>query len=126
MRSVQVLSLDLKPILIKDIADEFNLNSVTMKKYLQMTEEDILSLDSPRNCKKRKTVMDDYLNIIYKMLHDKIDPATIFSYVLRQGYCGSLRTLENYIVLLAKNNFKRKFHMGWPYKTKYAEGDNSY
>lgn len=122
IRNVQVRGLESQSISIKEVAAEFNIGQATVKKYLQMTEEDIVALDSPRNYKKRKTVMDDYLNMIYKMLHDKVEPAKIFSYVLRKGYSGSLKTLENYIGLLAKNNFNRKLHIGWAYKTEYPEG----
>ncbi|WP_174888017.1 thioredoxin-disulfide reductase [Cellulosilyticum ruminicola] len=95
---------------------------VTARKYVQMTEEDIRLLDSPKNYKKRKTVVDDYLNIIYKMLYDKIDPAVILSYVLRMGYDGNLKTLENYIAVLAKNNFNNSaLHINWAYKTEYPK-----
>lgn len=95
IRNVQMRRLESKAISIKEVVAEFNIGQAAVKKYLQMTEENILALDSPRNYKKRKTVMDDYLNMIYKILHDKIEPVKIFSYVLRQGYCESLKSLEN-------------------------------
>lgn len=66
-----------------------------------MSKEEIEALNKPRNYKKRKTVMDDYLNIIYKMLSDKIDPAVIFSYVIYKGYIGTRKTLEIYIYSLS-------------------------
>ncbi len=55
------------------------------------------------------------------MLRDKIDPAIILSYVIRMGYNGKLKTMENYIMVLAKNNFNRTFHMNWAYKTDYPK-----
>ena len=86
-----------------------------------MTEEEITSLNQPINYKKRKTVVDDYLNIIYKMLRDKVDPAAILAYTVRSGYGGNLNTMQNYIELLAKNNFKLKLPMNWAYKFEYPE-----
>jgi hypothetical protein len=78
-----------------------------------MTAEDIAELDKPTNYKKRKTVMDDYLNIIYKMLRDKVKPEIIISYVIKSGYRGNLRTLECYIELLTKNNFNKWLRKNW-------------
>ncbi|WP_054742825.1 hypothetical protein [Cellulosilyticum ruminicola] len=86
-----------------------------------MTEEDIRLLEPPKNYKKRKTVVDDYLNIICKILYDKIDSAVILSYVLRMSYDGNLKTLENYIPVFAKNNFNNAFHINWAYKTEYPK-----
>lgn len=84
-----------------------------------MTEEEIASLDQPTRYKKRKTVVDSYLNIIFKMLRDKVDPAVILAYTVRCGYSGNLNTMENYIRLLAKNNFNLIFSMNWAYKFEY-------
>ena len=78
-----------------------------------MTEDEIIKLDAPSNFKKRKTVMDDYLNIIYKMLRDKVKAEVIMAYVVKKGYNGNLRTLDTYIDTLAKNNFNRRFPSAW-------------
>lgn len=105
----------------KIIASEFSISIATARKYIQMTDEDIRLLDHPKNYKKRKTVADDYLNIIYKMLRDHIDPAIILAYVIRMGYDGNLNTMETYIRLFSKNNFNRIFHINWAYKTDYPK-----
>ena len=86
-----------------------------------MAEEKINSLDFPTNYKKGKTVMDDYINIIYKMLCDKIEPVIIMEYVIRKGYTGNWLTLERYISLLAENNLNRSFRKGWAYDYDYPE-----
>jgi len=86
-----------------------------------MTEEEIASLDQPTSYKKRKTVVDGYLNIIYKMLYDKVEPAAILAYTIRFGYGGNLNTMQKYIRLLAKNNFNIKLPMNWAYKFEYPE-----
>ena len=104
---------------LKTICTEFSLNQQTAQKYINMSQEDIDCLDKPNNCKKRKTVMDDYLNIIFKMLRDKIKPAVIMSYVVKKGYNGSLNTLETYIKLLARNNFGIRLAPNWAYTFGY-------
>jgi len=86
-----------------------------------MTEEEIASLDQPTSYKKRKTIVDDYLNIIYKMLCDNVEPAVILAYTVRSGYSGSIKTMEKYIELIAKNNFKLKFSINWAYNFDYPE-----
>lgn len=103
------------------IAEEFSINIVTAKKYINMTEEKIASLDFPTNYKKGKTVMDDYINIIYKMLRDKIEPVIIMKYIIRKGYTGNWGTLNCYVTLLAKNNFNLRFRQDWGYDYDYPD-----
>lgn len=121
IRSVQERWDGLESKSTRIIADEFGMCVATVQKYIQMTEEDILLLNHPRNYKKRITVADDYLNIIYKMLREKITPAIILAYVVRIGYKGNIRTMENYIKVLAKNNFNRTLHINWAYRTEYPK-----
>lgn len=86
-----------------------------------MKEEEIASMNQPTCYKKRKTIVDDFLNIIYKMLRDKVDPGVILAYTIKSGYSGNFRSMQTYIELLAKNNFKLKLHMNWAYKFEYPE-----
>ena len=81
----------------------------------------ILSYWIATNYKKRKTVADDYLNIIYKMLADKIEPAIILAYAIKMGYTGNIRTMQTYIELFAKNNFNYKLQINWAYKKEYPK-----
>jgi len=106
---------------IQTISEEFSLALPTASKYIHMTEEEIIALDTPANHKKRSTIMDDYLNIIYKMLCDNRDPADIMSYVIRAGYGGNRNSLEQYIQLLAKNNFNIQIKRDYAYTFKYPE-----
>jgi len=88
-------------------------------KIYKKTKEEIDYLTMPTNYKKRKTVMDNYLNIIYKILRDNINPAIIVTYVLSKGYTGSKNTLENYIALINKNNFGKVLSMNCQYTYDY-------
>lgn len=104
---------------LKELSEEFQISLTTTKKYLNMTESDIQTLDRPRNYKKRKTIMDEYLNIIYKMLRDNIADEVIYAYVCSKGYQGSSNSLENYIYLLKKNNFPERKSTPIFYKKGY-------
>jgi len=65
--------------------------------------------------------MDDYINIINKMLRDKRKPEVIMSYIVKKGYSGSLRTLEKYITLFAKNNFNIRLTKTWAHISSYPD-----
>lgn len=86
-------------------AQKFTIHPKTLKKYLKMSTEEIHQLDQPNNYKKRKTVMDDYLNIIFKMIQDGFPDDTIYFYLRSQGCDRTTHTLWNYIQTISKNNF---------------------
>lgn len=88
----------------KEIAKEFNISQSSLRKYKKMTDKEVDQLANRRDYKKRKTVIDDYINIIYKMIIDNISPEYIIEYVIRKGYQGNIRNIEIYIELLTKNN----------------------
>lgn len=87
------------------IINEFNISLSTAKKYINMTEEDINKLDEITVYKKRKTLLDDYDNIIYKMVKDNLEYKVIYSYIHFKGYNGSDAALNNHIYLINENNF---------------------
>lgn len=103
------------------IAKEFSISTLSAKKYVCMNEEEIKALDNPKKYKQRKTVTDDYINMIYKMILDGIKPEIIFSYVIKKGYSGSWDALSNRIKRLLKNNFSISLSMGWYIKYKYPD-----
>lgn len=71
-----------------------------------MSKSEIDSMDSPRNYKKRESSMNDWLNIIFKMMDDGLSNETIYFYVQRQpGFHESKQKLEIYIYIIGKNNF---------------------
>lgn len=86
-----------------------------------MADVKIASLDSPTEYKKRATIMDNHINIIFKMLQDGHSDDTVYFYVLQQGYQGAKSSLQNYIYLIGKNNFpdkprlSRKWFIEWGY-----------
>lgn len=94
----------------KDEKDYYNIakdNGIcrqTLIKYKNMTEDEVENFDKIHNYKKGKTKMDNYMNIIYKMLKDNIPQEYIFAYVKSNGYDGSDRYLFTYINMIARNN----------------------
>lgn len=53
------------------------------------------------------------------MLRDKRKMEIIMAYVIKKGYGGSLKSLENYIWLLAKNNFNISLYKNGAYEFSY-------
>jgi len=99
---------------MKNIAEKFQLSLATTKKYVEMSESEINSLDSPRNYKKRESPMNDWLNVIFKMMDDRHSSETIYFYIVRQpSFCGSKPLLMEYIYLIGKNNFPNQSLFNW-------------
>ncbi|WP_243124449.1 transposase [Clostridium sp. AWRP] len=96
---------NLKNKRIKLVSEEFQISKLTAKKYINMTEEEIQKLNNPANYKKRTTIMDEYINIIFKMQRDGINDDLIYFYILKHGYSGNQKSLWNYIYCIEKNNF---------------------
>lgn len=86
----------------KNIMDEFDVCRNAIKKYIKMSDEEVekIAFVNERNFR----LIDDYINIIYKMLLDKIEIEYIIEYVKQKGYSGSIGTLKDYMVSLIKNN----------------------
>lgn len=76
-----------------------------------MTEAEIKQLDQPQNYKKRTTIMDPYINIIFKMMADGISDDLIYFYVISKGYDGNKKSLWNYIYCIEKNNYPTRIPM---------------
>lgn len=93
---------------LKTIAQQFHIAAPTAKKYVQMSKEQIDSMESITPYKKHDSCMNDYLNIIYKMLADGQDGVTIYHYIVRNGYHANQSSLQQYIYLLSKNNFPKR------------------
>ena len=88
----------------KIIAKEFEISQNSLRKYAKMSEEEVENIDKIRIYKKSKSKMDNYSNIIYKMLEDNIPQEYIFAYVKEKGCEASDRYLRDYINMVAKNN----------------------
>lgn len=108
----------------KIIAEEFHISQPAAKKYINMTEDDIRSLDKPTDYKKRKTIIDDYINIIYKMKRDEINDDIIYAYIQYKGYNGNLNTLWDYIYVIEKNNFPHRTPVNPMYRMKWVYPEN--
>lgn len=71
-----------------------------------MSESEINSLDAPKDYKKRATPMNDWLNVIFKMMTDGHSSENIYYYIQKQSsFNESKELLEKYIYLIGKNNF---------------------
>lgn len=104
---------------IKNIVEKFQIALPTAKKYVEMSEMEINSLDLPKNYRKRESSMNDWLNIIFKMMDDGHSYETIYFYILRQPcfHESKRKLLEEYIYLIGKNNFPHRT----PFNAKYLK-----
>lgn len=87
----------------KIVMDEFKVSRNALKKYVKMTDYEVEQIANvnEHTCGR---VLDDFINMIYKMMLDKIPIEYIIEYIFRKGYKGTRGTLNGYIVNLAKNN----------------------
>lgn len=91
------------------VAETFGISQLAAKKYIFMTKEDISALDHPTNYKKRESLMNAWLHVIYKMMADGCSNETIYFYMKRQeDYKESDDKLAKYIYLIGKNNFPER------------------
>ena len=109
---------------LKWLAAQFEVSTATARKYLSMTAEEIDAMDSPKDYKKRETVLDNYINVIFKMLQDNEDTDVICAYVCQYGYTGNPTTLLSYIEKVRKNNFpeQEKTHPMRLAQWRYPDG----
>ena len=74
-----------------------------------MTGEEIARLDHPGSYRKRKSSINEWLNVIYKMMADGCSNELIYFYIKNQkSFHDSSRKLEKYIYLIGKNNFPNR------------------
>lgn len=90
---------------IKELSKKYCFSKISIKKYINMTDEEVEQIKERNNYKKRKAKMDNYKNIIYKMLKANHNLYEIINYVVYKGYNDDLNQLKIYIYLITKNNF---------------------
>ena len=85
----------------KTLAEKYGIKESAVQRYIGMTPEEVEALREvkPREVGPRVKEIDDYKNIIYKMILDGIDVGTIFWYVkLQKNYSKSDSNLMGYIL----------------------------
>ena len=91
---------------IKTVAEQFHLSLPCAKKYIYMSSKELEELDNPKNYKKRESAMNEWLNVIFKMMLDGHTNETIYFYIKEHpDFNESEKKLQKYIYLIGKNNF---------------------
>ena len=91
---------------MKEFACTHSIAVTTLKKYLEMSEEEVEKVSERHIINRNKnTITGPYLNIIYKMLRDGFRGEFIYSYVCHLGYAGNPNTMSAIIKSIALNNF---------------------
>ena len=86
------------------ISKQFNISRYYIKKYISLSEEEVLKLQIKKDYNKKPTEFSKYKNIVYKMLIDGKSLEYIIAFVLKSGYSKSIISLKGKIYSLAKNN----------------------
>ena len=105
----------------KQFAAAHGISVSSLTKYLNMTDEQVEDILNIKEYKKRKTDMDDYMNIVFKMLSDGYRPEFIYSYILHIGYEGSHKSLTGHIEAIARNNFEIRVPRNFYMKEQYPD-----
>lgn len=103
------------------LAEIYGMSAANVRRYLNMPDEEVAKIKDLKERGKRKTDMDGYMNIVYKMLADGHNPAFIYSYILHIGYAGSIHSLVNHIKAIALNNFGIRLNIGFPNEYSYPK-----
>ena len=69
--------------------DEFNVSRNALKKYIKMTDEEVERISSV-NVTKENRILDNFTNMIYKMLLNKVPLEYIIEYTIQKGYSASV------------------------------------
>ena len=62
----------------QELADAYGMSVANANRYLKMPQEEVEKIKDLKERRKRKTDMDEYMNIVYKMLRDGFEPAFIY------------------------------------------------
>ena len=90
---------------IKELSIKYGYSSASIKKYLDMTNDEVEQIKIKRKYnRKKENKFSKFINIIYKMLSDNQPYEYIFAYVLKCGYDGFITSLKGIIKIIAKNN----------------------
>ena len=105
----------------EDLAVAYGMSTVNANRYLKMPQKEVEKIKDLKERGKHKTDMDDYMNIVYKMLRDDYDPAFVYSYILHIGYSGSINSLINHIKAIGRNNFDMHIRRDFQYRYRYSQ-----
>ncbi len=103
------------------LAQAYGMSAANARRYLNMSDEEVAKIKDFKERGKRKTDMDGYMNIVYKMLADKQTPDFVYSYILYLGYAGSIHSLVHHIKAIAWNNFRIRLGIGFPNEYSYPK-----
>lgn len=96
-----------KKIKLAKAARELGTTPYYVKLYMNMSDEEIENLSSPK-CRTKEEPVHPHMHMIYKMLRDNIKPYVIFSYIkYRVGFDGTDSALQNHINAIIANNFPK-------------------
>lgn len=89
------------------LAREFNLTMGTVRKYLEMPEQELESLKFKYRTRRGRKG-EAFVNIIFKMMKDGHSDKVIFSYLRKYGIKDLAGSIMNYITSISMSNFPQR------------------
>ena len=110
IRNIQEFWNSLEKKRYNQAAKKFGISPHAAKKYIHMTEEEILALDKPvKYCRRTAKPIYNWLNVIYKMVRDNYTPIEIYYYIRERADTSlTSKSLENAINRIIQNNFPER------------------
>lgn len=118
-----IIALRKEKLNIEELVIKYNYSKSSIKKYLNMSDEEVEKIKERRNYKRKESEIIKYSNIIYKMLVDNIEINYIITYVLKLGFKNSIVELRSYIYNIATNNNLRKVDLQLYNKYEYSKDE---
>lgn len=110
---------------LKEVAVHFSLSTQTIRKYRDMTAEEIKALSGPPSSRHHKNRKGDaYVNIVYKMMKDGHDDEEIYHYLRSIGITDNISVIFNYLNAISAENFPDRRRMRYTdiLEETYPEG----
>lgn len=90
---------------------KFNISFHTAKKYYSLSDKDMPDLNRPKKYISKKSKVNGYRNMVYKMVRDNIKPIIIKEYIFYKGFSGTESSIEHLISRISSNNFNKKLNI---------------
>ena len=101
---IKTIKEKLKTTSVEKIMEDYHITKRTINRYAKLNNEDIEKMFQRKEYNRKNPNMEDYINIIYKMIKDNIKQEYIYLYIKKKGCKLTKNSIYEYINLIIKNN----------------------
>lgn len=106
----------------KKLTEKYGIDKHSLRKYLAMSDSEADQIKDQRLNKRPPKEMDNYTNIVFKMLTDGYEPQFIEGYIMALGFPGTRPMIERAISNIAYNHFGKVFGLKKYLQYRYPDG----